>query len=363
VTSVSCVLGPMSQGGITGDFGMCDLLAANSALYTIFVVPRTGIIDRIGFWASDVVGSPTYETGLVQMMSDHTGRPSASAYGTSQLEVFEPVEGWNVVQMETPAYASAGDVVAAMIGVSSGVDASNYIRVRTFYEMYGPPAMPRGLYVATDGELTTYQNLGNLNIGALYDDDTVALPLMSSESAHELSGKTTVPFVNDSSCWGVGGRFTVPVSCTCYGIVAMLNSGNGFPVMEASIFGDGVSESCQVLSGQYYDRWNYNGGDPEYLPGTMMPTEFTWEPASLSAGKEYEVLIAAAEENDEPCEIAIAIVNGSASKAYWPDGDRWTFIQYENGTTWVEVENCLPMIGLLVSDISGSSYRSYGFCS
>lgn len=90
----------------------------------IFQVPTTGSIEKIGFKLGTVTEEDTLKAGLYTV--DASGDPTTTAYGSMVAGTVTFADGddntWQTVTLGTPATATKGDVVAAVIEYNSWTD-------------------------------------------------------------------------------------------------------------------------------------------------------------------------------------------------------------------------------------------------
>lgn len=295
------------------------------------VITKAGTIDRIAFNVSTRVGSPpNYKIGFVGITAT-TGGSSGVAFGGSALEeVAFPATGWVWKTIATPASVVPGDSVAAFIGAGvTPPDVSNYISVYSRYVSYVEEWSPSGGLAYT----TSLSGSGGFGLAVKYNDGSICSPKVDNNDLF---------FGNNDSPDEIGGLFTLPFNCTCYGAKAFVSGSFGADysiklyAADDTLLGNGSCDISQITDGLT----------------TKFRTHQHWVPVTLTKNTQYRLTVVPATTAD--VHLYSAVCEDNEHKKYFSEGTRWQLTQRTNAGAWTDSDLSIPYMALLLSDIDFS---------
>lgn len=329
--------GPMAGlsllGGALGAFSLDD---ADNSLFTAFSVPQAGNLEKVGVCVTTLTGNPpAYNVSLVTI--DANGDPTTTNYGGCSTETYDfTTAGWHWVTLGTAAAGTAGDVVAARIWPAGTPDVSNYVAIG--YAGLSPSSL-RVPHVATytSGWLTPISAIGP---AAIYAGGTVALPALT-DVVSEYNADTTPD--------EVGVLFSAPFDCVCNGatwsIYPELGASSSFTVKL-------YNSADTLLASAVVNVAQLDMGVTSYILSCH------WDGVSLTANASYRLTVLATSAYD--VRLACAVCNEAASRAWWPEGERFQYTARTDGGAWTESTTKLPMLSPLLSSYSIESGSTPG---
>lgn len=322
--------GPATQdyfpttGGATW---VANLNDADNAMRVRFMFPKDGMVDAIGLRVTTRSGSPPqYRVGLVtEPSSENWPASQPTAYGGGSIELWTPPStGFFWVTLSTPATAQAGDVASAMIWPGpTPPDSRNYIAVRRSL----PFTAGRQRLLVTRYYTTSWNTDGEFVMMAVrYSDGSVALPAVQSGNSSSYN--------SNSSPDEQGCVFTLPFAATCVGCrFYHSTSGAGGP---------------SVL--RLYDASNNVLAETAEIASTVSGfSDVFWDAVALSANTTYRVT--RLPTTTSTVYLAGVVLENAASRAWWPDGNRWRRTYRTDFGQWTDVDTELHMFALWLSDI------------
>jgi hypothetical protein len=283
------------------------------------VVPKDGTLDKIGIYIHAITGNPpAYSLGLYDMAD--------SLYGGSAAEAYEyTATGFVWVTLSTPATASAGDMIDVKIAAGgTPPDASNCVTVR-----YQTSPLTTRLPISHRYIGFLSETVGN-QIGLAYSDGSIAYP--GGVSMLPLSMHTgTTP---DEG----GALFQIPFACECAGVLLpasfFSNSDHRVRLYSAA---DAVLGTTPLIDASYVGTTGYYVYHFE-------------EPVSLAADTNYRLAVLPAAAH--AMSITVLTFDAVASRRWWPEGERWQLSTRTDAGAWTETDTALPMMALILSEIT-----------
>lgn len=303
--------------------------SATRSVAQLFRAPKDGIINKVGVYVSAITGDPPpYNVGLegVSDGSGDGGYPSGVAFGGSALKSYDfTATGWIWVTLDTPAAVSAGDLVAARVK-PGGVAPDGDNKVTVVY-IYGRPLQMRRAMIYSVASWTAYSGH---NMGAMYDDGTIAMPAITGVSYTFNTGSTPDE---------VGCLLQLPFAAQCVGALAYIYAAGYGRDFTLKLY-DAAGAVLTSLAFDISKEWSI--GRSLWLAA--------WDPVSLSALTDYRLTVLPTTEFD--ITLAVVTVNEVASREAFMEGIRWWQTSRVDAGDWTEDTLKLPMLALLLSRIT-----------
>lgn len=307
---------------------------ADNSIAMIFVVPKTGTINKICFNVSAFNGTPpAYNVGLVTV--DASGNPTTTAYGSSGIYSWTPGgTGMAWITLSTPATgATAGDVCAVRIYPgASAPDAGNNISV-TYVGASPSHTYP---HIRTFTTVWSAASVGGFGIGVQYSDGSVVFAPVSSTISENIQSDTTPD--------ELGCLFQVPIKMTCIGSMVGLAAASGGADFTVKLYD---SDGSTLLGSQAIDTSQMTGAAVKVWP------HFHWAGAILLPNTDYRLTVLPGEAIFGLSVLQMT-VDAAASLAAFAEGSRWQRTERTDAGAWSQTATKLPMMGLLIADISGN---------
>lgn len=202
------IIGPTSLGALydANQISLVDskerLDATDEYASMAFCINQTQQINKVGFYVAVISGtSSAYLISLETL--NVSGVPSGSNYGGSSGTVYlcnQFVQGWNWIDLSTPATGTAGNLVAARVRCIGGASSTDYLVISNHlsYRSDTPRYIGSGL-----------QTQAHPPFAIQYSDNLVqGLPI---------SGYSNPSFTSSNDPDEMGMKFTVPMPMTCEG--------------------------------------------------------------------------------------------------------------------------------------------------
>jgi hypothetical protein len=290
----------------------------DDAVRTRFSVPKDGTLSKIGVHVHAVTGNPPAYQVIFKDLANN-------AYGGCAAQAIDfTVTGFQWVTLATPATAAAGDYVQAVLEpTGTAPDAANCISVRETFMITNGFTLPKS-YDFTGA----WNERGLFCLGVLYDDDSVALPGLSSAGA-DIDNATTPD--------EMGGLFTVPFACKCVGARISVDPAGTPSDFVVSL----LSAADAVLATKTWDATYENAGG-YYV--------FGWDEVSLALATSYRLTIAPnSGGNIGP---TIAYCDAVASREWFSEGVRWQLTERTDAGAWTNTNTAVPIFALILSEIT-----------
>lgn len=303
---------PHANGFLT--YPLDDL---NDAIRVRFSVPKDGTLSKIGVYIDAVTGTPpAYQMVFKDMAGNAYG-------GCAAQSINFTATGWQWITLGTPATASAGDIIDAVLEpTASAPDASNCVTVR--YKGMGALSFLPQLATFT----TSWILQGQHGVGVLYSDDSVAIPGVY-DGCLDMDTDTTPD--------EAGGLFTLPFACKCRGIQVNVRLASAASDFTISL----LDASNNVLGTATWDA-TYGADNGEY--------DFAFDEVSLSASTQYRAIIKPTTTTNVG--LTMAQCDAAASKLWFPEGERWQLSERTDEGAWTNTATAVPMLGLILSEIT-----------
>jgi hypothetical protein len=242
--------------------------AAGEKAAMVFQVPKTGNIDRIAFYVSNVTGTArTIRVGLETI--DSSGNPTGTQYGGSAVGTQASPASTTVyeVTLGTPAAATIGDRVAIVIQFDSTVG-NMQIGTAPLNDACGFP------YSSAFTASWAKQTSNLILCGIRYDDgvyEDIGSPIPGIWSSPTISSSTTPD--------EVGVKFSLPFPVTVKGVWLNLDLDGNATIKLYDSDGSTVLGSISVLS-----------AERAFTSMTLYYFHFS-TPIDLDAGTEYRLTL------------------------------------------------------------------------
>lgn len=310
----------------------CTIDASGKKCAMIIRVPKAGTVTKVGFMTGTVTTAAALSVGL-ETVSTTDGFPTGISYGGSSPGIVaSPISNtWYEATLATPASATSGDVVAAVVQFSSTV---GNLAVR-----YGMNAQTAFGYVAS---YTTSWSKGIYPpiVYLVYSDNSVGVSL---DAGPALGAGTS--FNSSSSPNERGNLFKAPVSGKVYGVRLFVqpSAGANFDVVL-------YDASNNVLTSVSIDV-DQLGSTGAYLSTFLFPS-----PVPISAGSWYRVVL-------KPTTTANVIFYyadfpSSAVRSAWA-GDMYHTARSSDGA-WTDTETRLARMTVLLGETSARGSNAGG---
>lgn len=331
---VGLLWGPGSLGTGGGSISppLFDLDAADEAVGIVFMVPKDGTITDVGFYIGATAGAfPDYYVSIETVGAD--GLPTGADYGGSAQTEFTPAGGaehrW--ITLDTPATATAGDIVAAIVG--PGVDApsaGNEIRIRVLGGGLSEVGLPHGI-TAPAGAWGHVAGGYVYPIAVKYNDGTV--------EGLAATAFTTAQFDSADTPDEVGCKFTLPMDAKCRGArvsFGWLDPDAGY---EVKLYNnaDALIASAAV-------------SDEDYQGGFHMVDVF-WDEVALTADAVYRLTVLATHATATILLWSFTFPD-AASRNWVPEGARWTGTERTDAGAWTDEALEQPAVALWLPSIT-----------
>lgn len=330
------------NNGIGAALSGQSLSDSDNSLAGLFCLPKAGSINKIGFYIiSENGASPAYKVGLVTI--DSSGNPTDTAYGGSAIETPTfTAAGWVWVTLATPATAVAGEFAGVRIWPhTSAPDGTNYIRVAsTIMDQIGH------LGVAT--YLTSWAKSAGGSLYAIqYDDGTIFGNALTSVSPYSTINTGTTP---DE----IGGKFTVPVPMTVYGLTF---STNEVYIGSACTFTVKLYDAADnVLSSTTIS-------DKDFVNATgRTHLSIYFAPINLATNTTYRITVLPTTGTNGNIPLGWWAFESAAAKATYNEGTYWEKTERTDAGAWTDTALALPAMALIVNDIGyAPANAEYGY--
>ncbi len=192
--------------------------ATNDGVGAVLQVPKAGTIDRVGIYASAVIGAPpTYRVGVEGLTTTRQPNGVYLASGSAYVDVpsvsWSP--GWFWFTLGTPVSVAAGDRIAATARYQTGtVNASNCVTAGYGFSSTHPAAYARPFALQLVAGTWSAVRVAPF-VSVRYTDGTVVgFPISAAA--------TTESWSNASSPLHLGCVFTPPVRCRLSGAALVI---------------------------------------------------------------------------------------------------------------------------------------------
>lgn len=248
--------------------GNTTLDAAGEKACVVFKAPKTGNIDRVGFFTRAVTAAETLRIGLET--TDSSYLPTGTQYGGSAVgtQAAPSANTFYEVTLATPAAATAGDLIAAVVQFDSAI---GNLQIGN-WDCFGGTEYEGFPFIAryTGGAWSKLGSVPGLTIR--YDDGT-----------YEFIG--TIPFGpridtffhSGSTPDEMGNIVRLPVQMRAWGVQLVIGSANNFDVVLYN--GDG-STVLRTLS--------FAGAQMPGTNGRCLWVPFS-SPVTLDANTDYRL--------------------------------------------------------------------------
>lgn len=305
--------------------------SASQKVAGVFRAPKTGTLERIAFQCLAVSGSPVLYARLESLGSDW--KPSGTIIAAGASGTATPTVGANTIYLGTPYAATVNELIAAVVGYSSGATSAT-ISVRATGP-YGRTLPAHCLDTGTGYSVPS----GRPAVMAVYDSNEYAA------LAHVVCDGFNTGMGTASSPNERGNKLTPLFDYTCVGVNANLR--------------DNGSASCDVC---LYDSGGTLLRSISHTPASTATTNpfietLYWNsPVTLTAGQTYYLTIKAVSGT---CTVVSAGYNSAFGREAVTK-EAWQAVRTSGGA-WTEDSASLVALVPLVTDISGGGGGSAGF--
>lgn len=286
--------------------------------------PKTGNISQIACYVTTVTGTPTLDARMETLTAAWV--PSGTLLGTNSNITFAPTaNSINILTLTTAVAVTAGDLIGAVIGYSSGSTSAILQHRQT-----GPFARANPSACTMSAGTWALNNQGTCCVIPIYDDGTWAWRSIAGTN-------DDFTFADSSNPDEYGNSFAPIVNCDCVGAQVNLRD-----------FGTGT---CDI---KLYDSGSTllaSASHATAIGSTPFIFQFSWAPISLTAGSTYYLAVKATNANNVVV-YGLKVGNSGGVKTWISTGAKVT---RNNSGSWTSDDTRLMDIIPLVTTYSGSS--------
>lgn len=297
--------------------------SGSATVGSVFAVPKDGVLSKIGVNVGSVIGNPPpYDLYFCTL--DASGHITTNKYGGCAAKSFDFTDAmYYWVELDTPAQASAGDIIAAILVPGDPAPSSGNNINLTIFTIYPNSTVPRS-------ELNGTNYAAYFSLGAMYSDGSIALPSVW------WGGYTINSGSNPNE---VGARFQIPFNAKCVGCrIPIVGTNAG-----ADYFVNMYDPSGGSLVSLPVDQSQYVGKT------TVALVDYRWDPVSLAKSANYRLTIQCRTINN--IYIPLPYFNEAESREYWPTGQYWERTHRQDIGDWSQSTTQMPPFALILSEI------------
>lgn len=332
MTAVNIDWGPLSSIFSTMSAqNTLNLDDADNSVGLVFRVKKAGTINKIGINVTEFTGSPPqYNVGLV--IVDNSGNPTTTAYGTSATQLWQPTgTGMVWITLATPAVVAnvnIGDVVCARIWPgASAPDGSNHIHITREFPLLKAARIPHVMVYTV-----AWAASSGFGITVAYSDDEAIFPLANDGN--------TGSFNINSDPDEIGCLFQVPFDCICVGAKFRFR---GYIATVADCNIKLYDAADTVLATVFIDESNIKTALDEQQA-------IKWAPITLTANTNYRLTMQPTSVNGTGM-TQLTCYDAASRQAIY-EGSRWQRTHRTNAGAWTQDATKLPLMALILSDIT-----------
>jgi hypothetical protein len=304
--------------------------ATGQKIAGVFRAPKTGNIDSIAFQCLSLSGTPSLYVRLESC--DGSWKPSGTIIAAGATATGTPSVGANRLYFTTPYAATANELLAAVIGYSSGATSATIaVRATGPYQRFLP-----GMCLDSNGGGWAVLSAVRPAIVPVYDDNNYGM------IAHMAGDGISYSFGTASSPNEVGNIITPLFTYECVGANITVRDN-----------GTASSDICLYDSGGTLLR-SYSH-TPSSSPSTN-PLMFTiyWEPVTFTAGETYYLTVKAVSGTCSTSKMTYNSANARKAVTYEAWGATRT-----SGGAWTESTEVLYGLVPLVTDITATGMSGF----
>ncbi len=307
--------------------------AADEKLAYVFQIPKSGSITHVGFMTGAAIQAPANGLSVgLQTVSTANGDPTGSAYGGSVAGVQVPAATtWYEVALGTAATATAGDVVAVVIGFAS-FSASDSIEIWSNSGGPGAASIPYPDHYTSSWAKQANRacrfaikysdgSYGNIPGNYPYSEITY-YAVSTSRNPDEIALRFTLPIPVRVSGWWAG--------------LYTLGAGKDFSAVLYNAAGDALA-TCAV------------DGDQVIGTGVLRAKALFPTPVELAADTVYRLAIKPTTSG--AIRIYYGDVSAAAVMGAMPMGTLAYGSHRQGGGAWTDVTTRRPQIGLIIDQV------------